>query len=96
MTIHPLSATDVHVIEKCGVDLLQLPFPTQRKNMKNVLWTSLKAAAVGGVVNMVVRRVLPKAVPGGVAALIAVQIASHVLGNKKSRPAQPKRPKQKS
>ena len=51
--------------------------------MKSFIIKSVKAALVGSVTHKVLRTVLPKAVPGGVVALIAVEVAAKILKSKK-------------
>lgn len=47
--------------------------------MKKIIIQSIKAAVVGSAANKLVRLVLPKFVPAGVAALIALKVASSVF-----------------
>lgn len=49
---------------------------------KNLVLRSAKAAIVGAATQKVARTVLPKAIPGGVVALLAVQVASKILKKK--------------
>lgn len=55
-------------------------------DIKKVIVESAKTVIVGKAAHMVVRKVLPKFVPGGVVGIIAVHLASKVLKSKKMKP----------
>ena len=55
--------------------------------MKTCLIRSAKAAVVGAVAHKALRIALPKAIPGGVVAVMAGELALILLGARKKRRA---------